>query len=80
MLPSIDAQLVQAVHSDSLCDLAARALFNGHRRPDSASHQVYLFRVGSVYYVMDTTLSMGEYIRAAVLDSTLTRILSRPTH
>jgi hypothetical protein len=80
MLPSIDPSLVQAVQSDSLCSLTVVALYNGHSRPDSASHQVYLVHVGNVYYAMDTTIRMGEYIRAAVLDSTLTKILSRPTH
>ena len=79
MLPAVDPSLIRAVQSDSLCSLAVIALNDGRPRPDSASHPIYLVRVGEVYYAIDRKIRAGEYVMAAVLDSTLTKILSRPT-
>ena len=75
---AMDPALVKPIQSDSLCTLAARTINRDQKQPDTTSRTVYLVRMGRVYWAEDTTMHAGEWIRSVIMDSTLTRILSRP--
>jgi len=67
-----DSAVVQVV-DNSLCALAGKVFTaNGARPPE----RLYLFRVASVFIAVRRHVPNSEFEAVAVLDSTLTRVLS----
>lgn len=76
-VPELSPVQVMVVRSDSLCARAAVLLNQQHHRPDTASIAVYMVSIAAQYWAEDK-YTAGEWNAGLVMDSTLTRIISRP--
>lgn len=78
LLPPMDPALVRAIDADSLCQLAGQAIdklvspLTGYR-----PRRLFLIRAGSVYLAVDTSLRGALPREAFLLDSSVSRVLSR---
>ena len=75
---AMDPALVKPIQWDSLCNLAGRTISRDRNQPDTTSRTVYLVSMGRVYWAEDTTIQAGEFVGTYILDSSLTKVLSRP--
>ena len=77
-IPPMDPSLVRPIDSDSLCQVAGRTI-DDFVRPDAGyqPRRLFLVRAGAVYLAVDTALRRTPEGEAFVLDSTLSRVLSR---
>lgn len=76
-VPMTPAKDVVLVTTDSLCAKAGGLMNRTRGLPDTTSHRVRMIRVGSIYWAEDDYL-VGEWLQSLVIDSTLTRVLSKP--
>lgn len=77
-LAPMDPALIRPVDNDSLCQLAGHTIDDLVR--SDAGYQprrLFLVRAGTVYLAVDTALRRTREGEAFVLDSTLSRVLSR---
>jgi hypothetical protein len=77
-LLAADSSLVRAIDADSLCQRAGQAI-DRFRSPLIAyrPRRIFLIRAGSAYLAVDTSLHRSTAGEAFVLDSFLSRVLSR---
>ena len=77
-LAPMDPALVRAIDNDSLCQVAGRTI-DDLVRPDAGyqPRRLFLVRAGAVYLAVDSALRRTLEGEGFVLDSTLSRVLSR---
>ncbi|MCB9519217.1 MAG: hypothetical protein H6691_09905 [Gemmatimonadales bacterium] len=77
-LAPMDPSLVRPIDSDSLCQVAGRTI-DDLVRPDAGyqPRRLFLVRAGAVYLAVDSALRRTLEGEGFVLDSTLSRVLSR---
>jgi len=77
-LPATDTSLIHAIDADSLCQRAGHAIDQSRSMLISyRPRRFFLVRAGDVYLAVDTSLARSTSREAFVLDSSLTRVLSR---
>src|SRR5690606_13141560 len=77
-LAPMDPSLVRPIDNDSLCQVAGRTI-DDLVRPDAGyqPRRLFLVRAGAVYLAVDSALRRTLEGEGFVLDSTLSRVLSR---
>jgi hypothetical protein len=77
-LPATDSSRVHAIDADSLCVRAGQAIDQSRSMLVSyRPRRFFLIRAGDVYLAVDTSLVRSTSGVAFLLDSTLSRVLSR---
>ncbi len=80
-LTSVAAESIQGIQTDSLCDLAGRAINREQHILESTPRSVFLVRIGSArYWAEDPNVGFGEYTKVFILDSTLSKVIATTGH
>jgi hypothetical protein len=80
-LSGMSSPSVTRVGSDSLCDLAGRAINRTQGLAETGSRNVYLVKIGAQrYWAEDPDIGFGEYTKVFVLDSTVSNVLGTTGH